>query len=87
MKINQKFDKPLLILGALFILLGAIYQNRGHLPIEFSHFFFWLPQKQDGYYKLVEGAPDLKFGLLFFVTGFLVLVFRRFAIEVTDSDV
>nr|WP_136252941.1 hypothetical protein [Ningiella ruwaisensis] len=86
MKVNQKLDKPLLIAGILFVLLGLLYKARDFLPVEISELFFWLPQRYDMYYKVAEAEPEFKFGLLFFSIGIIVLVFRRLTIKDAGSD-
>jgi hypothetical protein len=86
-KVNQKLDKPLLVCGITFVLLGLVYKSRNLLPVEFSELFFWLSKDQDGYYKLVESEPEFKLGLVFFLIGLVVLVFRRLTIRVKGSDV
>ena len=87
MNLNQKFDVPLLVLGCSLILLGAIYQHREYLPLEFSQLFFWLPEKQDGYYKVVESGTDFNWGSLFFIVGIAVLFIRKRFTNVEKNDV
>ncbi len=87
MKVNQKLDKPLLLTGILFVLIGLLYKARDLLPVEISELFFWLPQREDMYYKVVEAEPEFKFGLLFFLIGIIILVFRRLVIKDVGSDV
>jgi hypothetical protein len=87
MKVNHKLDTPLLICGIVFILLGLIYKSRDLLPVELTELFFLLPPTEDRYYKLVESDPEFKFGLLFFILGIAVLIFRRIFIQVKSSGV
>ena len=87
MKVNQKFDKPLLLTGILFVLIGLLYKSRNLLPVEISELFFWLPKTEYIYYKVVEAKPEFEFGLLFFLIGIIILVLRRLFIKDKSSGV
>lgn len=82
MKLNKKFDKPMLFAGMFLVLLGVIYQNLEYLPVELSDLFFWLPKEEYGYFKLVESEPEFDFGLIFFILGILLLVIRSKFIKI-----